>query len=105
MTDYNILRIGTTQTLEFELPCPAADLAVGYITIDQNRATVLEKTLADCTWHENILCTRLSQEDTLALDPLTMCEIQFRGRTALGDAIKSEIYKSSTDRILKDGVI
>lgn len=96
---------GTTPTLHFCLPFDTGILAQAFVTIQQNGATTVEKTLADCTCEGNKLSLRLSQEDTLKLGVEDTCEIQIRAKTAGGDVIASNIIRVSTGRILKDGVI
>ena len=66
---------GTTPTLKFTLPFEAGTLA------------------------------GLTQEETLKLGVSDRTEIQLRVRLADGNALASQIFAVSTERILKDGVI
>ena len=56
---------GCTVTNTFSLPCGEEDIAVLYITYQQNDVTVLEKTKEDCNFEGTTAIVRLSQEDTL----------------------------------------
>lgn len=96
---------GTTPTLEFTLPFPAAELAEAFVTISQQGAVVIDKPLAEIEASGNALTVRLTQEDTLKLTGDSTSEIQIRARTLAGEALASNIVLVATARILKDGVI
>ena len=96
---------GTTPTLKFTLPFEASTLAEAYISIEQNRRVILEKTIEDCTLSGNTISVKLTQEETLKLGVSDRTEIQLRVRLADGNALASQIFAVSTERILKDGVI
>ncbi|MBP3647191.1 MAG: hypothetical protein J6K55_12300 [Clostridia bacterium] len=96
---------GTTPTLVFTLPFEAQQLEEAYISFAQNGKVVLEKTLSDCTSHQNTLTVRLTQEETLKLKTDVNTEIQIRARTIAEEAVASDIIRVPTGRILKDGVI
>lgn len=98
---------GTTPTLEFTMPFGTSLIAELYITITQNGATALEKTLSDCNCNDTSVSLTLTQEDTLRLEqkPYSDSEMQIRVRTIAGEALASNIMRIYVGRILKDGVI
>lgn len=98
---------GTTPTLEFTMPFDTSLIAELYITITQNGATALEKTLSDCNCNDTSVSLTLTQEDTLRLEqkPYLDSEMQIRVRTIAGEALASNIMRIYVGRILKDGVI
>lgn len=96
---------GTTPTLTFTLPFPVNTLAEAYITFTQRKEIVLEKSLTECSQNEDCLSVTLTQEETLGLQCHCETEIQLRVKTLQGEALASDIIKTDTGRILKDGVI
>jgi len=98
---------GTTPTLEFTMPFDTSLIAELYITITQNGATALEKTLSDCNCNDTSVSLTLTQEDTLRLEqkPYSNSEMQIRVRTVAGEVLASNIMSIYVGRILKDGVI
>lgn len=98
---------GTTPTLEFTMPFDTSLIAELYITITQNGATALEKTLSDCNCNDTSVSLTLTQEDTLRLEqkPYSDSEMQIRVRTVAGEVLVSDIMSIYVGRILKDGVI
>lgn len=98
---------GTTPTLEFTMPFDTSLIAELYITITQNGATALEKTLSDCNCNDTSVSLTLTQEDTLRLEqkPHSNGEMQIRVRTVAGEVLASNIMSIYVGRILKDGVI
>lgn len=98
---------GTTPTLEFTMPFDTSLIAELYITITQNGATALEKTLSDCNCNDTSVSLTLTQEDTLRLEqkPYSDSEMQIRVRTVAGEVLASNIMRIYVGRILKDGVI
>lgn len=96
---------GTTPVLEFELPFDVTELSELYVSIAQNRRIVIDASLSRCRADEKIISLQLTQAETLALKHGIDCEIQIRCRTKDGSALASEMFRTSTDRILKDGEI
>lgn len=98
---------GTTPTLEFTMPFDTSLIAELYITITQNGATALEKTLSDCNCNDTSVSLTLTQEDTLRLEqkPYLNSEMQIRVRTIAGEALASNVMSIYVGRILKEGVI
>lgn len=66
---------GTTQTLTFTLP-EEIDIAELYITFNQNKGTVLEKSKSDASIDGKTIAVSLSQEDTLKFDDKAGLKIQ-----------------------------
>lgn len=96
---------GTTPLMRFCLPFNADLLDEVYITIAQNGETVIEKSMKDCDTDENNLAFRMTQEDTLKFEDGQWVEIQMRVRMKSGEALASQIERTTVQRILKDGVI
>lgn len=96
---------GTTPTLQFIMPFSTSQLTEAYVTLSQNGEIVLDKALSDCNCEENKLSVRLTQEETLRLQCDSTTEIQIRARTVDDEALASNIFRVSTGRILKEGVI
>lgn len=97
---------GTTPTLRFLVPYSASEIDSGYITFAQIGKTRLEKavTAQQITGDGEITLT-LTQEDTLALSADCICQIQLRLKLSGGRVAASNIFTSSVDEILKEGVI
>lgn len=96
---------GTTPTLEFAIPFDTSLISEAFVTLAQNGAVVVDKPLKECNCSGNKLTVRLTQEETLKLQENDMTEVQLRARTVNGEAVASQIFRDSTERILKDGVI
>ncbi len=99
---------GTTPTFTFNLPIEVSTIKTLYITIlgsGGNTMHVVEKTLADCTKTENSVAVTLTQEETLGFVESATVEIQLRGVDVTGNAFKSQVFETTAERILKDGVI
>ena len=96
---------GTTPTLEFTLPFDCSLISSAYITFAQEKDIKIEKTFDECEKSGSKLIVKLSQEDTLKLSDSSQTEIQIRAKTHAGEALASQIFRVTTERILKDGVI
>lgn len=97
---------GTTPVNIFTTDIDLSLAEVIYVTYSQNGTVVLEKTQDDLTEvTDSQITLQLSQEDTLKFAQNVPVEIQIRARTALGEAVASNIIKTTAARILKDGVI
>lgn len=57
---------GTTPTLEFTMPFDTSLIAELYITITQNGATALEKTLSDCNCNDTSVSLTLTESYAIA---------------------------------------
>lgn len=96
---------GTTPTLEFSLPFGTDLIKEVYISFAQGVNIVLEKTLEDCVCSGEMLTVRLTQKDTLMFAHGMLVDIQLRVLTVNGEALASDIIRTSVERILKDGEI
>lgn len=96
---------GTTPTLEFTLPFDCILISCAYVTFAQEKDIKIEKTFDECEKSGSKLIVKLSQEDTLKLSDSAQTEIQIRAKTHAGEALASQIFRVTTERILKDGVI
>jgi hypothetical protein len=99
------MKRGTTPTLRFSLPfVPDTDINALYITFQQRGETIIEKSLEEVTVDGENVLVRLTQEDTLNLDPKADVNVQLRFR--IGDnAYASDVMPIHIGRILKDGII
>lgn len=100
------MRRGTTPTNTFSVPIDLSAATV-YITYAQNNRTVIEKTGDELTFDSTDgykIIVELSQQDTLAFKAGTV-EIQIRAVFETGEALASNIIRTTFDRILKAGEI
>ena len=100
------MRRGTTPTNTFSVPIDLSAATV-FITYAQSGRTVIEKTGDDLTFDSSDgykIIVELSQQDTLAFKAGAV-EIQIRCVFETGEALASNIIRTTFDRILKDGVI
>lgn len=101
---------GTTPSLKLEIDFKTTDLAAVWITISQDGAPVINKTLADegvaivDTEEGAEITMTLSQADTLALVP-GLAELQVRALMLDDTAAASNIARLTVKRILRDGEI
>lgn len=96
---------GTTASNVFTVPIDLTDAVVMYITYQQLGRTVLEKTLDDCTVTATSITVNLSQQDTLKFSENRDVKIQIRARLIDGSVHKSQVIKTTSDELLKEGVI
>lgn len=96
---------GTTPTFKFTLPFEVGTLKAAYISIEQNRRVMLEKSIEECTLSDKTISVKLTQEETLKLLVQDQTKIQLRVRLSDGSALASQIFVIPTEGILKDGVI
>lgn len=96
---------GCTAVNTFTVPFTSAELSACYVTYSQGLKVVIEKSIGDFTISNGILTVYLKQEDTISLDSNTSIRIQIRARCTTGDVIKSNIINTTTDEILKRGII
>ena len=96
---------GTTPYNYFDVPVDLTGAAVIFVTYQQDGRTVIEKTISDLTVTDEEISVQLTQEDTLAFKDRTPVDIQIRARFPDGNAVESEIMRTTVDRILKEGVI
>lgn len=99
------MRRGTTPTHEFVVDVDMTSATAIYITYKQREKVVLEKNIDDITVTDTKLMVTLTQEETLMFNINNIVEIQIRAKMDTGEAIASNIIKTSAQRILKEGVI
>ena len=99
---------GTTPTLVFNLPFNISYIRQLYITIRDyklDNSTIIEKQLKDCKVAETSVSVTLTQEETLKFSANSKVDVQLRLLTVNGVALSSQIFTTTFDKILKDGVI
>lgn len=62
---------GTTPTLRFTLPFDTSTLDAVWVTIAQGGKVIINKEKSDCDLNGNDISVTLTQEETLALVPMT----------------------------------
>lgn len=97
------MRRGTTPTNTFSVNLDLTGATV-FVSYEQDRCVVLEKTGEDLEISADKVVLELSQEDTLAFRPGDVC-IQIRAVMPDGTAVASNIIQTTFQRIIKDGVI
>lgn len=100
------MRRGTNPLLTFELPEPITISAL-FVTFQQCRRTVLEKSLADVSYDKEtgVISLPLTQEDTPAFDDKEPLWVQLRLRDNLDNSVASDPIRVDVGEIFKDGVI
>lgn len=99
------MRRGTTPTLTITVPTDLTGLEI-HLALDAGALIEKHTDDLDITYSENETTVKatLTQEDTLAMQAGTNCEIQIRAYTADGaEAMATSIAKVPVERILKDG--
>ena len=97
---------GATPTHEFDVDTDLTQAVEIWISYSQNRKLILNKTMADgIEVTENQVSIKLTQEDTLLFDKIGEVKIQIRARFADGNAIVSDIIKTTASECLKKEVI
>lgn len=100
-----MIPVGTTPTHEFAVTEDFTGATKCYITYQQFGKTVLEKDIDDVTITATKITTTLTQEETLKFDESAEVEMQIRIKMPDGSAHKSEVIKTTTDELLKEGAI
>lgn len=100
-----MIPVGTTPTHEFAVTEDFTGATKCFITYQQNGQTVLEKDINDVTITATKISTTLTQEDTLGFAELVPVRMQIRIKMPDGSVHKSEVIKTTTDELLKEGVI
>lgn len=80
---------GTTPTLRFGLPFDADMIANGFVVIQQEEVTVVEKELSDCECGGKTVSAKLTQEDTLKLSSDMNAEISIVVKTTDGERLET----------------
>ncbi len=91
--------------MTFGLPFDTEMIDVGYVTVQQNKTTIIEKPLSTCECEGSVLSAKFTQEDTLKLSSFSNAEIRLVVKFMGGDRIESfEIIERVKDTS-KEGVI
>ena len=96
---------GTNPTHTFTLPFNVDVIDKVRILYAQNEKVVFVKETESCTLENNTIVTRLTQEDTLAIDHKRPVEVQIRVLTVTGDSLVSAIKTFYAGRCLDSEVI
>ena len=96
---------GTTPTLSFGLPFNADQIAVGFVTVQQNGVNVFEKPLSDCNCSGKTVSTRFTQEETLSLQCDSNAEIRLVVRTVEDERLETNPVIKRVFNTSKEGVI
>lgn len=100
------ITIGTTPTHTFTVDTDLRDAVEIWITYQQNKKNIINKTMADgIEVSENSLLVKLTQEDTLKFYQNNPVKIQIRAKFGDGSAIKSTVINTTSDECLKREVI
>lgn len=94
---------GTTPTHTFKLPFSTSLLQKVLVTYKQDENIVLEKTEADCTFENNSIKLKLTQEETLAFSAKRV-KIQLKLLTTDGTVMASDIKKKFAKDCLNNEV-
>lgn len=103
---------GTTPQIDFTLPFDVSNIKTVWITFSQYDEELFTVKTEDVTsMSGNKIIVKLTQAQTLKLKPQKLLrndhevEIQLRILTNAGDALASNIMRTSAEKILKDGEI
>lgn len=96
---------GCTCKNSFPIPYTKDEIATLFVTYQQSKETVIEKSITDCTFEDGMVSVYLSQEETLSFKDDVVIKIQLRVKLNNGAATKSKIVETYTDYVLKDDVI
>lgn len=96
---------GTTPTNKFKVPLKKEMVSTVQIVYFQNGNEVLRKTTKDCEIEDNVITTRLTQEETLKFKNNQQIQIQLRILTPASDALASKPIKVDCDILLDRMVI
>lgn len=96
---------GTTPTHTFTLPIDSSLLKTIHISYSQLGEIVFIKKDEDVQKSGNTVYTKLTQKDTLSLDPDELVKIELRMLTHAGDALKSEPVLRSVEECTEKEVL
>lgn len=96
---------GTTPTLSFTLPFIPIAAEKIWITFEQNDVEVFTLEKHEITIEDNVISFTLTQEQTLALLPNSIVQIQIRIKFSELNVIASDTITTTVKEILKDGVM
>ena len=96
---------GTTPNMTFKLPFNADMLDTGYVVIQQNKQTVIEKKLIECECGETTVTAKLTQEETLKLTTKVNAVINIVVKTLGGERVESLPIYERVEETSKNEVI
>ena len=96
---------GTTPTMTFGLPVDMETLDIGYVIIQQNGETVIEKKTTECECGNGVVSAKFTQEETLKLSSEHKAEINLVLKTLGGDRLESNTIFETVGDTSKEGVI
>lgn len=96
---------GTTPTLTFGLPFEASTIATGFVTVQQNNKTLIDKPLADCVCNDKDLSVTLTQKETLGLSCCYYAEVALVVKTKGDERLETKPIKVKVVDTSKEGVI
>ena len=102
---------GTTPQIDFHLPFDTSSIKTVWVTFSQYDEELFTVSTENLTMSGSKIIVKLTQAQTLLLKPEKLLrgsndiEIQLRILTNTGDALASNIMRTSAGRILKDGEI
>ena len=97
---------GTTPSIRYTFTeINTADIAVAYLTIEQQKKLICEKNLEAAEVGDGYIEWTLTQAETLSINEKQNIQIQIRYRLDDGHAYASTIYDGKPYDILKEGVI
>lgn len=95
---------GTTPTNVFRTDADLEKASVLFISYMQNGKVVLEKSLDEVSVQNSVIVVNLTQQETLLFKE-GIITIQIRAKFPDGSSIASNLIRTSTEEILKDGEI
>lgn len=96
---------GTSPIHVFRIPFNVDVIDKVRIIYSQKEKPVVIKESEDCTFENNTIKTKLTQEDTLAIDHKKPVEVQVRILSVSGDPLVSTIKAFRVGRCLDNEVI
>ena len=100
------MRRGTSPTHIFTTDIDLSEVIKDiYITYQQNKRTIVEKTNPSITIENKKISTELTQEETLRFSDQGNVKIQIRIKTKNDKPIASQVFVTTVNEILKDGMI
>ena len=98
------MRRGTTPVINIETDIDLSDATNLFVSLEQGKEIVVEKTLSDVTITEDAVSIHLTQEDTLKFTDDKVVRVQLRC-TLGGEKLASNIMTAEVGEILKGGEI
>lgn len=102
---------GTTPQIDFHLPFDTSSIKTVWVTFSQYDEELFTVSTENLIMAGATISVKLTQAQTLKLKPQKLLrndhevEIQLRILTNAGDALASNIMRTSAEKILKDGEI